>query len=138
MSVEITSPQVVNLTPKKDVALNLDNDVIVAKYISYFCKKETDDQEEIFPGKPQNVFKKMIGKNVVIYCFGLKFYRKFNGKIILYRDYNISATISKNTDVYKLDIKFIDNNSKSKQQQPVPSILIKKPQIISILDSVFA
>ena len=42
------------VAPKNNLQVhqNFDDDMTVCKYITYFLKNETDDKDNIFPGKP--------------------------------------------------------------------------------------
>ena len=107
---------------------------IVSKYIAYFTNDE-EKQENVFGAKtPDNIKHILSGKNH-IYTFDYKFYIKNEkGKISVYRDIKVNATICKVDENFNLNVKWTDNLGK-KDIGNKSNIKIKKPEIIALLNS---
>ena len=129
--------EVLRVAPKNNpnAFVQVDDDLVVCKYIAYFTKHDNDDTA--FPGKPTNI-KKNITVKSVMYTFYNKYYVKDNkNKLSCVRDIHVTAYISKKETGYSLDIKYTDNLNK-KDNNNVSPILIKKENIIAILDKLLA
>ena len=123
------------VAPKNNtgVVSDLNDDTIVCKYVTHFCKRENDD-ETIFPGKPSNI-KRTITKNSILYSYSQKFYNKETKKISVVRDLTINASLVKKNDTYQLDVKYID--ALDKKTPGNNNLIIKKQNIIDILNHLF-
>ena len=125
------------VAPKNNpgVASEINDDTVLCKYITYFLKKETDDKDNIFPGKPI-IINKVNAKNSILYSYKNKYYTKDGIKLNVVRDLTINSSIINKNGVYQLDIKYVDSIDK-KNTGSVNSIIIKKQNIVDILSKNF-
>ena len=124
------------VAPKNNtnVLSDINDDMTVCKYITYFIKRDSDS-ENVFPGKPSEI-KKIISKNIINYTYKQKYYTKDGTKLTVVRDTIINASIVNKNGTFQLDIKF-NNILDKKDSGTTNNIIIKKQNIVDILVKIF-